>query len=128
MTITARHRTLNTVHDKNDYLFINICLDSDFSGAGPFGGADIFNSFFSNFGAGRNPFSGFQSMNEIETDVEAHISLSFMDAALGCKKTIRYKRNVNCSTCNGSGSAKGSSINICSNCKGSGQVFHITRL
>jgi DnaJ-class molecular chaperone len=62
-------------------------------------------------------------MNEIDTDVEANINLSFIDAALGCKKTIRYRRNVNCGTCNGSGSAKGSSISVCSNCKGSGQVY-----
>lgn len=61
-------------------------------------------------------------MNHIDNDVEAHINLSFMDAALGCKKSIRYKRNVNCGACNGTGSSKGSSATVCSNCRGSGQV------
>ena len=122
----ARHRNLNTVNYEDDYFFIYLYLDSDFSGSGPFSGADIFNSFFTNFGAGRNPFSGFQNM--IEADVEAHVNLSFMDAALGCKKTIKYKRHINCGTCGGSGSAKGTSISICSNCKGSGQVYYSSRL
>lgn len=62
-------------------------------------------------------------MNEFDSDVEAHLNLTFLEAALGCKKTIRYKRQVNCTTCNGSGSARGSSPTICSRCKGSGHVF-----
>ena len=62
-------------------------------------------------------------MNEFESDVEAHLNLSFMNAALGCKKTIHYSRQVNCDACKGSGSSKGTSPSICSSCKGSGQVI-----
>lgn len=63
-------------------------------------------------------------MSDIESDVEANIHLSFMDAALGCKKSIRYKRQVSCSSCNGTGSAKGISLKTCGTCGGSGQVIN----
>lgn len=62
-------------------------------------------------------------MNTFDGEVETLINLTFLEAALGCKKTIRYKRQVNCGTCNGSGSAKGSTPIVCPSCKGSGQVF-----
>lgn len=97
-------------------------LDSNYA-SGPFGDADIFNTIFSTFGAGRNPFSGFQNIVDLDAHAETHLRLSFMEAALGCKKTIKYKRNVSCSSCNGSGSAKGSSPSICPSCKGTGQKY-----
>ncbi len=61
-------------------------------------------------------------MTEYELDIEAHINLSFNEAVLGSRKIIKYKRRINCDSCNGSGSEKGSSLTICSSCKGSGQV------
>ena len=61
-------------------------------------------------------------MTEFELDVEARISLSFNEAVLGSQKIIKYKRQINCDSCNGTGSAKGSSSTICIDCKGSGQV------
>ena len=59
-------------------------------------------------------------MNEIDADAEAHIHLSFKEAALGCNKRVRYQRQVNCSSCNGSGAERGHPPSVCSACKGSG--------
>lgn len=61
-------------------------------------------------------------MTEFELNVETSIHLSFDEAVLGAQKIIKYKRQINCDSCGGSGSAKGSSPIICNNCKGSGQV------
>lgn len=66
-------------------------------------------------------------MTEFELDVEARINLSFNEAVLGSRKIIKYKRQINCDSCNGTGSAKGSSSTICIDCKGSGQVKRIKK-
>ncbi len=40
-------------------------------------------------------------------DVEASVTLSFEEAAKGCKKNVTYHQIENCPDCNGSGAAKG---------------------
>jgi molecular chaperone DnaJ len=97
-----------------------------FSGAGSgfdssaFRGEDIFNTIFSKFSSARNPFSSFHEMNEVDTDAETQIRLSFLEAALGCNKRVRYQRQVNCSTCSGTGAERGHPPTVCSACKGTG--------
>ena len=56
------------------------------------------------------------------SDVEASVTLSFEEAAKGCKKNVTYHQIENCPDCNGSGAAKGTSPKTCPNCGGSGQV------
>jgi molecular chaperone DnaJ len=45
-----------------------------------------------------------------------------MDAAKGCRKTFRYKRNVTCSCCNGTGAKDGKEYSTCLHCNGTGTV------
>lgn len=95
------------------------------AGGSPFQGdfdfGDIFNSVFGGFGGfgGRhtNPNAPRRGV-----DTEASVSISFAEAAKGCKKTITYQRVENCTECSGSGAKKGTSATTCSNCSGSGQV------
>ena len=98
-------------------------------GAGGFGGVDfdlgdIFDTFFGGFGGGfggnartRNPNAPARG-----GDIRTSISISFMDAAHGCKKEISITRMETCGECHGSGAANGSSADVCPDCGGSGQV------
>ncbi len=91
--------------------------------SGGFGGfSDIFGDIFSQFtGAStRAP------QKRPGADVTLEVTLSFMDAAKGCKKEISYKRTESCSSCKGTGAKNGTRYTTCDNCKGTGQVQQAT--
>ncbi len=94
------------------------------TGQGPFGEdidlGDIFNSFFGGFGGGgrrSNPNAPRKG-----ADTEVSLTISFEEAAKGCKKEITYNNVEKCDACGGSGAAAGSSPKTCPSCHGSGQV------
>lgn len=86
-----------------------------FGGADGFDVSDIFSSFFGGGGASRRnaPVQG--------ADREARITLTFEEAAFGCKKEVSYTRIEKCDKCQGTGSA-GGNPETCSTCHGTGQV------
>lgn len=90
-----------------------------YGGYGGFNGfdvdlGDIFGSIFGG-GARRNgPVRG--------SDIQKQITLSFTEAAFGCKKKIDVYRSEKCTDCGGSGAKKGTTAESCSVCHGSGQV------
>lgn len=92
-------------------------------GGGGFGGfdmgdiGDIFGDIFGGFG-GRSNRNGPRRGN----DLSEYISLSFMEAAFGCKKKINITKTEKCDTCGGSGAKPGTQPITCSQCNGSGQV------
>ena len=93
---------------------------SPFTGAGGFDFTDIFDSFFGGgFGGGRrqNPNAPRRG-----SDVQASLTISFEEAAKGCKKTVEYQQIESCPDCHGSGAAAGTSPKTCPNCGGTGQV------
>ncbi len=77
---------------------------------------DIFGSIFGGgFSSRRNgPVRG--------NDLNKQMTLTFMEAAFGCKKTVDVYRSEKCTTCAGSGAKPGTSAATCSVCHGSGQV------
>ena len=87
-----------------------------FSGFGGFG--DIFSDIFSGFGGGTSA----RAADTQGEDITKEIVLSFLDAAKGCTKEIRYTRNEPCSACGGTGAKNGTAYKTCDKCKGSGQV------
>lgn len=98
------------------------------AGAGGYGGfggfgdidldlGDIFGSFFGGSSRTRNPNGPIRGGS-----VNAQLSLTFIEAALGCKKEISIQRLERCETCSGSGAAKGTTPETCPECHGSGQV------
>lgn len=89
---------------------------SGFSGFGGFG--DIFSEFFSGFGGGGSARAA-EAQGE---DVQREVVLSFLDAAKGCTKEIRYMRNEPCASCKGTGAKNGTAYKTCDKCGGSGQV------
>lgn len=94
-----------------------------FNGAsGGFGGfEDIFGDIFGGFGGGRTQRAQTKTKGE---DITIELSLSFLDAAKGCKKEISYNRNQTCSKCNGTGAKNGTAYKTCDTCHGTGSVSY----
>ena len=92
---------------------------------GGFDGFDMGDLFSGIFGGG---FGGFGSSRsnpnapQRGSDIQANITVSFEEAAKGCKKTLQIQRIDVCDKCAGSGAATGSSATTCPDCNGSGQV------
>lgn len=89
---------------------------SGFSGFSGFG--DIFSEFFSGFGGG----STARATEAQGEDITREVVLSFLDAAKGCTKEVRYTRNEPCATCKGTGAKNGTAYKTCDKCGGTGQV------
>ena len=95
-----------------------------FSGFGGGGFEDISDIFSSFFGGG---FSGGARAQRtvVGEDIQREMTLSFMDAAKGCKKTFSYTRNETCASCRGTGAKNGTEYTTCSRCQGKGVVQHV---
>lgn len=91
---------------------------------GGFGGFDMgdFGSIFENIFSGGGFSSQRRNGPARGDDIEMKISISFEEAAFGCKKEISFNKIDKCSKCNGSGAAEGSTVETCSTCRGTGQV------
>jgi molecular chaperone DnaJ len=89
---------------------------------GDMGMDDIFSQFF---GGGRNPFGGRGGGRQRVkgSDIRVNIKMTLEEMYSGTHKTIKYRRNKKCNTCNGTGG----DYNTCGNCKGHGAVNQIQR-
>ncbi|MDD6488619.1 MAG: molecular chaperone DnaJ [Clostridia bacterium] len=99
------------------------------AGAGGYGGnpfgqdidlGDIFNSFFGGFGGGRTQRN--QNAPRRGADTEVSVTITFEEAAKGCKKEVSYQNVETCKDCNGTGASAGTQLKSCPACGGSGQV------
>lgn len=91
-----------------------------FSGFGDMGDiGDIFSSFFGGGFGGRasNPNAPRRGQ-----DIQTYVTIDFMDACNGKKVDIKLNRMEECSDCNGTGAAAGSSAETCPECSGTGYV------
>lgn len=95
-------------------------------GFGDFGDlGDIFGSIFGGaFGGGTQRRNGPQRGD----DVMAQVTLTFEEAAFGCKKDVSYARLHKCPACAGSGAEAGTSAETCPDCRGSGQQVRTQRM
>ena len=96
-------------------------------GGGGFGGGfgdfgdlgDIFSSIFGGgFGGGSTQRRNGPQKGD---DVGARVTLTFEEAAFGCKKDVSYNRLHKCPACNGTGAEAGTSAETCPDCRGAGQ-------
>ena len=93
-------------------------------GFGGFGGfGDIFGDLGDIFG-----FGGFGGQSSRRSgprrgeNVRASVTITFEEAAFGCKKEVQVGRVEECPDCKGSGCAAGTTAEVCSNCNGTGSV------
>ncbi len=93
---------------------------SDLFGEGGF--SSIFEQFFGGFGGGGGR-SRSQRRNRGE-DLQLEISISLKEVNDGAEKKLKIKIKDTCDSCNGSGSADGSS-ETCPQCNGQGQVRQV---
>lgn len=96
-------------------------------GSGFSGAEDIFSAFSEMFGGGGGGFGDFFGGGRRGPrkggDIRVDVTLTLEEAAKGVDKKIKIKRNQNCGTCQGSGSAPGSRPEVCDMCGGRGQVL-----
>ena len=94
---------------------------------GGFGGAefnteDIFDMFFGGGGRTRT-----RSTSQAGHDLHYSITISFEEAVHGGQHSVELTRQAVCSTCDGSGAAKGSKPVTCDRCGGAGQINQTSR-
>ncbi len=99
-------------------------MDDIFSQFGDvFGDDSPFGSFFG--GGGRRGSGAGRSRGTRGSNLRVKIKLTYEEIAKGTKKTIKVKKYINCTTCNGSGAKDKNSIQNCGTCGGSGQVRRV---
>lgn len=116
-----KRKNYDTFGDANGGGFGGFGGGSGFSGFGGF--EDIFGDIFSGFGGARSQRAQTQTKGD---DITLELTLSFLDAAKGCKREIVYNRDEPCSDCKGTGAKNGSAYKTCEKCGGTGQVQYTT--
>lgn len=91
---------------------------SDIFGDVDFDLGDIFESFF---GGGRGGRARTKKARR-GADIQYELTISLEEAVEGKEVQVEVPRHENCTTCNGSGAAPGSSPSVCTVCNGTGQV------
>ncbi|WP_302191849.1 molecular chaperone DnaJ [uncultured Ruminococcus sp.] len=97
-----------------------------FSGFGGFGDVgDIFDSIFGGgfggFGGGRSTASSANAPHR-GGDVNANVTIDFMEACKGAKKKMRVTHMVKCDQCSGTGADANTKTSSCTECHGQGSV------
>ena len=91
----------------------------DFGGFGGFG--DIFGDLGDIFGFGGGSSARRNGPQRGES-VRVGVTLTFEEAAFGCKKDLNISRVEECPDCHGSGCAAGTTADTCPDCHGTGTV------
>jgi molecular chaperone DnaJ len=100
-------------------------MDDIFSQFGDiFGDDSPFGSFFGGGGGGRRS-SGSRNRGVRGSNLRIKIKLNYEEMAKGASKTVKVKKYVPCTTCNGSGAKDKNSVQTCGTCGGSGQVRRV---
>ena len=83
---------------------------------------DIFGDIFGGFGGGRRTA---QTKTKGD-DITLEITLSFLDAAKGCRREVVYNRDEPCDKCKSTGAKGGTAYKTCEKCGGTGQIQYAT--
>ena len=91
-----------------------------FGGFSDFGGfGDIFSQFF---GGGRDRQRQSYHGPQKGDDLEKTMTIDFMEAVLGTKKTVHVDLEEECHVCHGSGAESSKDIEVCDRCHGDGFI------
>jgi molecular chaperone DnaJ len=92
-----------------------------------FSGVEDILSHFADFFGGFGGFGGGARRGprvEQGDDLQAQMSITFIEAAKGCSKPLEVMRHARCELCGGSGAKAGTQPTVCGTCGGRGQVAH----
>lgn len=92
---------------------------------GGFGGG-IFDEFFGRGTSSRRTRT--RDIGERGSDLKIRLPLTLEEISTGVEKTIKLKKFVKCTECNGRGAKRGSDFKTCPTCGGSGQVQQVSRM
>jgi len=106
------HQGVDGVHQFNDVEDIFDVFGDLFGGGG---GGGMFGDLFGNRGGRRRVRRG--------ADIRCNVTLTLEEAARGAEKDIKFRRRVQCESCDGSGAEAGSEPVLCGTCGGVGQVI-----
>ena len=81
--------------------------------------ADLFETLFGLGGRSRSRTQGFTE-NYRGDDIDASVTVSFLEACKGVKRTVNVTPVMDCKTCSGSGLKHGAKRSNCSSCGGTG--------
>ncbi len=105
----------------------------EFMGRGGFSGLDDLFRMFGGRGRGQEPFqeTEMQKQQDVAVGISPsrtllEVTIDFMEAVNGAKKSVTFERLVPCSSCHGQGTKRGSSLKGCSHCQGTG--YKTTRM
>ena len=94
--------------------------------SGGFGDFDLGDILGSMFGFGGGGFGGGRQQNPNAprkgSTIQTNVTISFEEAAKGCKKKVNITKVERCTECSGTGAAKGTTPETCQTCGGRGQV------
>lgn len=97
--------------------------DAGGSQSGNFNFHDMFKNAFGGFGGfGFDHTSRTRKIVINGTDIRLNIPVELIDILSGTIKKIKFNKDIQCSSCHGSGAKDESSITICSACKGTGEI------
>ena len=91
-------------------------------GYGGFNEGFDFSDLFSSFFGGGGSRASARNMPIDGDDILTRVTVSFEEAAFGCRKDVSFARVEACKSCDATGSAKGTPLETCSVCKGRGTV------
>jgi molecular chaperone DnaJ len=102
-------------------------MDDIFSAFGDIFGGSLFEELFGG-GRRRSAQRSPRPQGERGADLHIRLPLSLEEIANGTEKTLKVKRYLPCSTCNGTGSRSGTGgYATCPTCNGSGQISQVSR-
>lgn len=106
-----------------------------FSGQGGMTMDDIFSQFGDIFGDGGGAFGSFfggaggqrrRYAGERGSNLRINLKLTLEEIANGVTKKVKVKKQVPCTTCNGSGAKSAAGVTTCTTCNGQGQVRRVS--
>ncbi len=84
---------------------------------------DIFGDIFGGFGGfGGGSRTASRNGPQRGESLRVRVTVSFEEAAFGCKKDVTITRIDQCPDCSGTGCASGTTAEVCPDCRGSGTV------
>jgi molecular chaperone DnaJ len=122
-------------YDRMGHAGVDGSMGGGYGGGGFSSAEDIFSAFGDIFGdMGGSPFESFfgggggsrqRPQGQRGTNLRIKVKLTLEEIASGVNKKIKVRKQVSCTTCNGSGAKDANSVSTCQTCKGSGYIRQV---